>query len=56
MFHLRLPKLGVPDHVFISPGNRVAQLDTRALGSLYVAIYDSQSYRGGILTRLHTGR
>jgi hypothetical protein len=39
--------------VFISPRNRVAQLYPQALGSLFVASYDSQSY-GGILTRLHT--
>jgi hypothetical protein len=40
--------------VFISPGNRVAQLYPRTLGSLFVASYDSQGYGGGILTRLHT--
>jgi hypothetical protein len=40
--------------VFISPWNRVSQLYPRALGSLIVASYDSQSYGGGILTRLHT--
>jgi hypothetical protein len=40
--------------VFISPRNRVAQLCPWALGSLFVASYDSQSYRGGIVTRLHT--
>jgi hypothetical protein len=33
----------------------VAQLYPRALGSLFVASYDSQSYGGSILTRLHTG-
>jgi hypothetical protein len=27
-----------------------------ALGSLFVASYDSQGYGGGILTRLHTGK
>jgi hypothetical protein len=37
--------------VFISPRNRVAQLYTRALGSLFVACYDLQGYGGGILTR-----
>jgi hypothetical protein len=31
----------------------VAQLYPRALGSLYIASYDSQGYGGGILTRLH---
>jgi hypothetical protein len=33
----------------------VAQLYPRALGSLFIASYDSQGYGGGILTRLHTG-
>jgi hypothetical protein len=33
----------------------VTQLYPRALGSLFVATYDSQGYGGGILTRLHTG-
>jgi hypothetical protein len=42
--------------VFISPRNRVTQLYTRALSSLFIATYDSQGYGGGILTRLHTGR
>jgi hypothetical protein len=42
--------------VFISPRNRVAQLCPRALGSLFVASYDSQGSGGGILTRLHTGK
>jgi hypothetical protein len=41
--------------VFISPRNKVAQLYPRALGSLFVASYDSQGSDGGILTRLHTG-
>jgi hypothetical protein len=41
--------------VFISPRNRVAQLYPQALGSLFVASYDSQGYCGGIRTRLHTG-
>jgi hypothetical protein len=31
----------------------VAHLYPRALGSLFVASYDSQGYGGGILTRLH---
>jgi hypothetical protein len=43
--------------VFISPRNRVTQLYPRgALGSLFVASYDSQGCGGGILTRLHTGK
>jgi hypothetical protein len=33
----------------------VAQLYPRALGSLFIASYDSRGYGGGILTRLHTG-
>jgi hypothetical protein len=41
--------------MFISPRNRVAQLYPQALGSLFVASYDSQSYGGGIQTRLHAG-
>jgi hypothetical protein len=39
--------------VFISPRNRVAQLYSQALGSLFVASYDSQGYGGGIWPRLH---
>jgi hypothetical protein len=38
------------------PSDRVAQLYTQALGSLFVASYGSQGYGGGTLTRLHTGR
>jgi hypothetical protein len=41
--------------VFISPMNRVAQLYPQALGSLFVASYDSQGCGGGVRTRLHTG-
>jgi hypothetical protein len=41
--------------VFISPRNRVARLYHQALGSLFVASYDSQGYGGGIRPRLHTG-
>jgi hypothetical protein len=41
--------------VFISPRNRVAQLNPQALGSLSVASYHSQGYGGGIRPRLHTG-
>jgi hypothetical protein len=41
--------------VFISPRNRVAQLYPQALGFLFVASYDSQSYGGGIRIRLHAG-
>jgi hypothetical protein len=35
--------------VFISPRNRVAQLYPRALGSLFVASYDSQGCGGGMI-------
>jgi hypothetical protein len=41
--------------VFISPRNRVAQLYPQALGSLFVASYDSQGYGGGIRPHLHRG-
>jgi hypothetical protein len=41
--------------VFISPRNRVALLYPQALGSLFVASYNSQSYDVGIGTRLHAG-
>jgi hypothetical protein len=41
--------------VCISPRNRVARLYPQALGSLFVASYDSQNYGGGIRLRLHTG-
>jgi hypothetical protein len=39
--------------VFISPRNRVAQLYSQALVSLFAVSYDSQGYDEGILTRLH---
>jgi hypothetical protein len=41
--------------VFIFPRNRVFRLYPQALGSLFVASYDSQGYGGGIRPRLHTG-
>jgi hypothetical protein len=41
--------------VFISPRNRVVQLYPQALGSLFVASYDSQGYGGGIRPRLRKG-
>jgi hypothetical protein len=41
--------------VFISTRNRVARLYPQALGSLFVASYDSLGYGGGIRPRLHTG-
>jgi hypothetical protein len=41
--------------IFTSPKNRVAQLNPRVLGSLFLASYNLQGYGGGILTLLHTG-
>jgi hypothetical protein len=41
--------------IFISSRNRVAQLYPQALGSLFVASYDSQGHGGGIRPHLHTG-
>jgi hypothetical protein len=38
--------------VFMSPRNRVAQLYSRALGSLFVVHYDSQSQGGGVFMLL----
>jgi hypothetical protein len=49
------PNLEGQDPVFLSPKNRVAQLYPPALGSLFVASYNSQGYGVGIRTRLHTG-
>jgi hypothetical protein len=39
--------------ILISPRNRVARLYPQALGSLFVASYDSQGCGGGIRPRLH---
>jgi hypothetical protein len=41
--------------VFLSPRNGVVQLYPQALGSLFVASYDSRDYGGGIRTCLHVG-
>jgi hypothetical protein len=41
--------------VFITPRNRAHRLHLQALGSLFVAYYDSQGYGGGIRPRLRTG-
>jgi hypothetical protein len=41
--------------VFISARSRVAQLYPQALGSLFVASYDSQGYGGSMRTRLYLG-
>jgi hypothetical protein len=59
--HILLSQIrGSPDlegqvSVFISPRNRVARLYIQALGSLFVASYDSQGYGKDIRSRLHTG-
>jgi hypothetical protein len=37
------------------PSDKVVQLYPQALGSLFVAFYDSQGYGGGVLARLHKG-
>jgi hypothetical protein len=42
-------------HVFIFPRNMLTRLYPQALGSIFVASYDSQGYGGGIETCLHTG-
>jgi hypothetical protein len=49
------PNLESQVSVFISPRNRVAQLYPQALGSIFVASYDSQGYGGGVRTSLHAG-
>jgi hypothetical protein len=41
--------------VFISLRSRVAQLYPKALGSLFVASYNSRGYDGGIRPCHHTG-
>jgi hypothetical protein len=52
--HIRdSPNLEGQVPVFISPSDSVAQLYPQALGSLFIASYDSQGYGGGIRTRLH---
>jgi hypothetical protein len=42
--------------VYISPRNRMARLYPQALGSLFIAFYDSQGYGGNIPPRLHACR
>jgi hypothetical protein len=49
------PNLVVQVLVFISPRNRVAQLNPQVLDSLFVSFCDSQGYGGGIRTSLHAG-
>jgi hypothetical protein len=41
--------------LFIYPRNKVAKLCPQALGSIFIASYDSQGYGGGIRTCLHVG-
>jgi hypothetical protein len=59
--HILLSKIRDPSNlegqvpVFVSPGNRLAQLYPQAQGSLFVVSYDAQGYGGGIRLRLHTG-
>jgi hypothetical protein len=54
--HLRLPQPGGPgSRIYISQ-EQGGPVIPRALGSLFVASYDSRGYGGGILTRLHTGQ
>jgi hypothetical protein len=48
------PNLEGQAPVFISLRNRVTQLYPQALGSIFVASYDSQNCGGGIRPRLHT--
>jgi hypothetical protein len=58
--HISLSQIDSPNlegqvPVFISPRNIVYQLYPQALGSHFVASYDSQGYGGVIRIRLHTG-
>jgi hypothetical protein len=48
------PNLEGQVSAFISPRERVAQLYSQALGSIFVASYYSQHYSGNIRTRLNT--
>jgi hypothetical protein len=57
LFQIRdSPNLEDQVPLFVSPRNRVSQLYPAALGSLFVASYDSQGYGGGIRSRPRTGR
>jgi hypothetical protein len=53
---LRLPQPGGPSPRIYIPQEQGGPDIPQALGSLSVASYDSQSYGGGIRSRLHTGR
>jgi hypothetical protein len=51
IYCLKIPdfrNLEVQVPIFICPSYRVAQLYSQALGSLFVASYDSQGYDGGV--------
>jgi hypothetical protein len=51
------PNLEGQVSVFLSPSNKVTRFYPQALGSIFVASYDSQGYGGGIRTastRVHT--
>jgi hypothetical protein len=49
------PNLEGEAPIFISSRNMVARLYPQALGSFFVASYDSQGYGGGIRSRLRAG-
>jgi hypothetical protein len=49
------PNLQAQVPVFISPRHGVSQLYPQALGSRFVASYESLGYCGVIQSRLHTG-
>jgi hypothetical protein len=53
--HLRLPQPGGPGVRIYIPQEQGCPVIPRALGSLYVRSYDSQSYGGGIPNSHHTG-
>jgi hypothetical protein len=54
--HILLSHLRLQVPLFKPPRNRVDQLYPRAMGSSFVAFYDSHDYGGSILTRIHTGK
>jgi hypothetical protein len=52
---LRFPQHGGPGLCIYIPQEQGGPVIPQALGSIFVASYDLQSYGGGIRTRLHTG-
>jgi hypothetical protein len=52
--HVRLPQPGRPGPRNYIPHEQGGPVISRALGSLFVASYNSQGYGGGILTHLHS--